>query len=338
LFLVTGAASVIRAVSPLKAVKDLVQFGEYFVAAYLLFDTFLAGDRRHLRWLLLAFLGTTTAIAGLAAAQYMDPGHEAFAVGGTFGNANVLGGYLALAVPLLAGIALWDLNTARRVWAGVLALGALGLILSGGAFAAVVLGVAFVAVLRGRAAFLAAAAILILATALVVPRLPRDNGEVLIDSVRLYDDRNAVSPRYTEWQAAVEMVRDHPFFGVGMGNYQDNIGRYYGILPQPTGKQEPDSQNLFLVLASTVGWTGLALFAGMLLFYGRGALQAWACSGDGLRRGTAAGAAGSLLAFGVAAVWSPLLVRGIGIPLALVFALAAAPADNGDGATAQPER
>ena len=44
---------------------------------------------------------------------------------------------------------------------------------------------------------------------------------------------------------------------------------------------------------------------------------------DPVERGAAIGLVGCLAAFAVNSVWSPLLVRGIGVPLALTLALAA---------------
>jgi ABC-type uncharacterized transport system permease subunit len=61
----------------------------------------------------------------------------------------------------------------------------------------------------------------------------------------------------------------------------------------------------------------------LLWFWARAAACAFAAR-DPWLRGAAAGLAGSVLAFAVNSVWSPLLVRGIGVPLAVVFGLIAA--------------
>jgi len=130
-----------------------------------------------------------------------------------------------------------------------------------------------------------------------------------------------VSLRYTEWQAAMVMIAENPWRGVGLGNYQDNIGGYFGVLPRPTGKVEADSENLYLVIASSAGLLGLAAFLGMLLTFGlKAARQAFVLS-EPRDRGMALGLLGAILGFSICSIWNPLLVRGIGIPLAIVFAL-----------------
>jgi hypothetical protein len=100
------------------------------------------------------------------------------------------------------------------------------------------------------------------------------------------------------------------------------------MLPSPVGKAEDDSQNLYLVLASSTGFAGLAAYLGMLGFFGVSALRRFVAAADPFERGLALGLAGSCLAFAVNSLWSPLLVRGIGIPLALVFALCLPPPEH----------
>jgi len=64
-------------------------------------------------------------------------------------------------------------------------------------------------------------------------------------------DRSAQS-RLDIWQASLEMIRDHPF-GVGPGNFYQNIGRY-----NPQYKNR-DAHNTYLRCASELGIPGLLL-------------------------------------------------------------------------------
>jgi O-antigen ligase len=121
------------------------------------------------------------------------------------------------------------------------------------------------------------------------------------------------------------MAGENPVLGVGAGNYQANIGMYFRAIPRPggqAGKAEPDSQNQYLVLASSVGWPGVVFL--LALFLGCGAAAASACNRlpPGPERGWALGLFGSILAIAISGNWSPFLIRGLGLPLAFLLCLA----------------
>ncbi len=323
-FILLGALSAKGAVAPLKSIKDIIQFAEYFVAAYMLAAN--VPDRAQVRRLLDVFLVVGTVVVLVGVGQYLVPGVKDFKVAGTFGNRNVFGGYLALVVPLMAGVALFETCGWRRVWLWSVVALALLVTLSGGALIAVAVALTVVATVRGRTAFAAVTAALIILTIVVLPRLPRQNAAVLNDSVRLFNDANEVSLRYTEWQAATVMIAENPWLGVGLGNYQDNIGGYFGVLPRPTGVVEHDSENLYMVLAGSVGLPGLACFLGLLFTFGVSAVRRFAGAVEPRDKGLALGVAGALLAYAICCLWSPLLVRGIGAPLAVLCAFTVLPA------------
>lgn len=323
LFVLLALASVSRAISRPNALKDVFQYVEYLVIAYTLFTWYLTDAKQRRRLVTLTALATTV-IVGVALVQYLSPGIVDFNVRGTFGNRNVLGGYLSLSLPLLFGLSLYERAMWRRTWYSLVIAGGLLTCLAGGAWIALAVALLVIAVLRSRIAFVAIACLLSVAVVLS-PNLPRDTIESARRSIALYNDDVEVAPRYTEWQAAGIMMVENATLGVGAGNYQANIGQYYGILPDPAGvKVEPDSQNLYLVIGATIGVTGLLCFGGMLAYFAIGALAVSLRTPDRFLQGLLTGAFGSLLAFSINAVWSPLLVRGIGIPLAIVFSLVSA--------------
>ncbi len=51
-------------------------------------------------------------------------------------------------------------------------------------------------------------------------------------------------------------------------------------------------------------------------------LRAFFAQRDGFEKGLALGLAGAVLSFAICCIWTPLLVRGIGIQLAVLFAWA----------------
>lgn len=303
------------------ALKDLAQYAEYFLLGHLLFAAYLRSSPHACRHALLALVASTAVTLALAAVQYADASADALHVRGTFGSRNVLGGYLALALPLFFGAAL----SARLVWPVRLALAlllavGLAVTLSGAAYFAVAGAVACLAAARGPKVFVPVAAALVAWQALVLPRLPRENDLAHFQSVALYGGGGAVERRYPDWQAAYSMALTHPWLGVGLGNYQKHVGQYYDNVPRQTGPSEPDIQNLYLVLAASAGFPALLAFLALLSCAARAARSA--PDTGGFAAALARAAAGSLAAFAFTAIWHPLLVRGIGLPLVFVLALA----------------
>lgn len=323
LFVLMGALSIIRADNRLAAAKDLFQWVEYFGVAFLLFASGLDRCVR-LRTACYVFFGIGTAIVGWAVVEYFIPSIPDVDVSASFGNRNVLGGFFSLLLPLMYGWLLWDRHWGRRIWLGTAIVAGVTVTLSGGSLLAIILSCAVLSLLRGQPVFIGYAAAVVLLLGVGLWHLPRENAWTLHESIAFFEPDGTPTQRYPEWQAALVMAEENPFLGVGLGNYQTNVGRYYGTVPNLAKAAEPDSQNLYLVLASSIGLPGLLFFAGTLLYFLMTGFAAAARGGadDAWMRGLAAGSAGALLAFSINCIWSPLLVRGIGIPLVLVMALA----------------
>lgn len=320
-FVVLTAVSFFGAEDRIAVAKEVFQMIEYFAIAYILFHAWVR-NRQDLIKLARIFMGVVSAIILLAIVQYFDSSRSAMDICSSFGNRNVLGGFLSLGVSVAFGLMMYDKGWKLRAWYAAIVVGGLGVNLSGASCIAMVLACAVVSALAGKRTFIIFAAIAIMATCFVLPNLPRENGTHLYDSVCLYNETEPdVSRRYPEWQAACEIIREHPLTGVGAGNYQRNIGRYYGIIPSPAGKAEPDSQNLYLVTGSSIGLPGLAAFVGLLLLFAGRATRFYLSARNGFGKGLSAGLLCALIAYMVNGLWSPLLVRGIGIPLALVLSM-----------------
>ena len=340
-FLVFGAVSVAAAEQRGEAVKNVVQWFFYFGMAWMAFRAALddASARRvMLRTAAVAALCTVllalaqfvrtagTEIVGGDVPWWLHPGEDVRAL---FGNRNVLAGFFALSLPFGAALALSS-GVARwmRVAGGVAALAGVCCTLSGAAAIALAVAVLAMAAMRGRAALACAFGAVLLTVVVVHPHLPRrtELADPWMDSIALHTPSGEVSRRYPDWECAWLMATESPWTGVGAGNYQKAISPYRRI-PTPPGAPEPDTQNLFLVLAASVGIPGALAFVAMLL---DGMARAAKATGgaDAGRGALALGAFGSLLAFCIAAIWHPLLVRGIGIPLAFVLAAADAVSMN----------
>lgn len=314
----------------MEVLKNTLQFGLCFLLLHVLVTDVLRRNPRALqRGMVLILAGLCINLA-LAAMQYLGADPDPLSVRGAFGNRNVLGGYLALTLPLcLAPLAL---GAGRPRWRllglAPLALG-LGVVLSGAAWIALAVAVAAGLLLLGRRIGVAvwALGLLVLVT-FAYPRLPRENNWTLLESIDVYDGMGAPTFRYPEWQVALNVIHDNPWRGVGAGNYQRQINRYYGLIPNPTGPQEPDIQNLYLVLGVSLGVPGLVAFLAMLGLGLRHAGIALRPPGtDPYVRIAAWGGACGLAAYALTAIWSPLLVRGVapllGVLLGALHGLAA---------------
>ncbi|MDD4016487.1 MAG: O-antigen ligase family protein [Kiritimatiellae bacterium] len=318
LFVALAAVSALTATNKAAALKDLIQYTEYFLVGALLFEAFLRGDTRAARHAMILLASVTALILGLALTQYFAPDADPLSVRGTFGNRNVLGGYLALALPLVFAGVLGIRNALLKAALALLLLAGLTVNLSGASYLAVAGVIACMAATRGPALFIPVAAALLVWQAAVLKHLPCENDLAHFQSLALYDGNGDVNRRYPDWQAAYSMALTHPWLGVGLGNYQKHVGQYYDNIPRKTGPSEPDIQNLYLVLAASAGLPALAAFLALLATAaGRAGIAA-----SRNRSALALGVSGSLCAFALTAVWHPLLVRGIGLPLVFALALA----------------
>lgn len=136
-------------------------------------------------------------------------------------------------------------------------------------------------------------------------------------------EQTVLSGRMAEWGAAIDMLgsRQRPIaaIGAGPGQYQSDVGGYFGVLPKG-GKLEPDFQNQYLVIATELGLSGLFAFVLMLWISIVGARKALTELADGLPD-IASGLLGSMAALVVANLFGSTLVRGTSVTIALVVSL-----------------
>jgi hypothetical protein len=140
-------------------------------------------------------------------------------------------------------------------------------------------------------------------------------------SLRISSATQKVRKEYVEWQASLgwNIPRERAFAtGVGPGNYQINIGPYYGGLPNEE-KMPPDSNNLYLVQAVSLGALGLgALLWTIGHFFG----MAWVTARSWRDDWLAAALVGALCSWFFVNLFHAMIVRGAGLMLAFFFALA----------------
>lgn len=202
-----------------------------------------------------------------------------------------------------------------------------------GGLAGVGTGLGVAVALRRRWAWLLLALLLIMGAVFVVLGggrvLPAVVGQRLSDFVpyleladvrgmHVTDENYAVVERLAHWQAALDMLSDHPLLGVGVGNYVPVYPAY--ALP---GWQEPlgHAHNYYLHVAAEIGLLGLSAY---LLFVLASFWHVWRVLGgvSGHWRGMALGILGVLGAFAVHSFFDNLFVHGMNMHLAILLGVA----------------
>jgi len=321
-----------------EAAKEIIQYFEYFLVVYLLYLN-NARKPEGFRRIAYTLLFANTAVIAVGLVQYISPAwvevlpapladvfsaDSPFEVRATFGNRNVLAGYLALMLPLMWGIVMSHRSIFVRLWLAVLTVAGLVITLSGGVMLAIVFAILMITFIRSEKAFAIVAVIGLVACIYLAPQLPMKNGNVLRDSVLLYK-RDAPWPwqqKYVEWQAALNAINSNPVTGVGIGNYQLNINRYYlDIEKPPENLMEPDAVNGWMVTGVTLGVPGLLLLLWMLLSFQKRASMHYGAAEPGIVKGFCLGVYGAIGSFMIASLFTNLLVRGVGIAFVIMVAL-----------------
>jgi len=346
-FLGAGVLSASFAESPPTAAKELLRWAELllvYVAA-----TNLLRERGSLRLAVWAVLAAGASEALLGAVQFFTRiGPPSFQIGpflrayGTFGQPNPYAGYLGMILPLAAALGvcwrpgrrdwLW-----RASWLAVALLGAaVAMSLSRGAWMGLALAGVVVAVLASRrvAALVAGGAgvgtvVVVLGAFNLLPALVAQRIGSAVAYFRVFDARGvypfpeiwAIVERMAHWQAAWEMLVDHPLVGVGPGHY---VVAYpeYAILPywkDPLGH----AHNVYLNVGAEMGLIGLAAYLAMLaswLWVGLVVVRRLGrAEPGGLRRALAVGVVASLAAAAVHNVFDNLYVHGMNVHVGLLL-------------------
>ncbi len=276
------------------------------------------------RWdrlvVLLAVAATASSVVGLW--QYLhgaaDLGHR---LRGLANHYMTFAGWTLIVVLVLIGDAAFTRDRRRLLWtvpAVLLCVTALVLSLTRGVWIGLAAGLVLAAVLRKPAALLALPVVAgLLAVALPTPVRARAVSIFDLDDPSNYD-------RLCMAEAGIEMLRDHPWFGVGLGMVKPSY-QWYRVADAPRSRV-PHLHNNVLQIAAERGLAGLAAYLAILAVFFTHAINA-------LRRAAPAlepPLASSLIAiFGItvagmfeynwgdAEIWIPTLVL-LAVPFALV--------------------
>jgi hypothetical protein len=279
-------------------------------------------------------------VVAYALFQYVTAG-DPQAVKSLFQSRTAYSGFLALVLPLFFGMVLWSELTWERIWCGLLAvLGGLTILAPPVIWVVAIVFVTMGATWGRRHLSLKvtlAVATFMLITVTLVPL----NRQVFRETLNPYEEGPIfkvmeiggesagdqaqgpiIKKRWIEWMPALNMLADNFVLGVGTGNYQLNIGQpqYYGFLPN-VKKSEPDTNNLYLVTAGSMGLAGLVCLMAFVGHFWRLAGNLWLHAQTPFSRALACGLYGACVALLIVNLFTSVFVRGTALAWALVFAL-----------------
>jgi O-antigen ligase len=313
-------------------------------------------DARWSKALVFVFLSTGALAALQGIYQFLlQAGPEEFVLFGrflraygTFEQPNPYAGYLGLTFPLAAGLVVAAVATVGKrvtgwwlVWAagtGALMLIAIVMSWSRGAWlgvaAAAVSMFAAAAARRGRVALLGALFAFILVYALIGGGLSLAPSSIVqrfadflpylgvadVRGVEVTDANFAVLERMAHWQSALEMWKDHPWLGVGIGNYESVYAQYaLPLWALPLGH----AHNYYLNVAAEAGFLGLVAY---LFLWGAALLVSWRATrrATGWYWGVALGVLGVLVHLSVHNFFDNLYVHGMYLHVAILLGIGTA--------------
>jgi O-antigen ligase len=142
-----------------------------------------------------------------------------------------------------------------------------------------------------------------------------------VRTVQVTSENFAVVERMAHWQAGWYMFLDHPWLGVGAGNYAEAYATYFvGPWPEALGH----AHNFYLNLLAELGIMGGALLVLILfLAFARlgSALLATEDQSRGFWRALLAGCVGGLVVFSVHNMFDSLFVHSVNVQVGVLLGL-----------------
>jgi hypothetical protein len=133
------------------------------------------------------------------------------------------------------------------------------------------------------------------------------------------DNKCHIKNRYIEMQASLNMLSENTLLGVGLGNFQNQIGSFYNELPK-INTAEINQHNGYLIVASTMGILGLSAL--LWLFF-----LAWKQAKEKFKyqtkdRNIFLGLVGSILSCMIECLFSDFFVASLLTPFIFIIYLA----------------
>jgi putative inorganic carbon (HCO3(-)) transporter len=334
------------------AIKESLKWLELLIALVIVVD--LAREASAARWIIGAMLVAGAAEATYGAVQFItDSGPGAFQIQGAlrafghFDQPNPFAGYLTMILPLALCMGISRANPRPFRW---LALGATALIAAGvglsqsrGAWLGAAVAAACLLLAWSRftrrlliPGVLGAALAVALAISGLLPPAILDRLAQTIEYFGVFDVRTvevtsenwAIVERMAHWQAGWYMFLDHPWLGVGAGNYGQAYPDYFvGSWRDALGH----AHNYYINILAELGLVGgctLLLLLGLAFRQLGGALVRSEGRRNNFWRAVLAGVFGGLVVFCVHNMFDSLFVHSVNIQVGVLLGLGLLAADR----------
>lgn len=292
----------------IRHVAELKRWLDPIVIYFLFFH--LVKDRRRWKTIVVLVMVGVTIAALLAVHDYMGVREgtslEKSRVGGIAGQPNILGAFFVYYMFLFAGFWLERMNRPKAWWLlapFLLCFRGIMVTFSRGAYLAFAQGLMGLAFFKNKALFVLAC--LGIGFALLNPWILPEGIRYRLETT--FKDQNQLASPYATgiedlqqeldpsaglrlviWQGAMDMIKERPWLGVGLGRFQREIMEY-APLDRPR-----DAHNAYLITAAELGVPALAFFLITVLMMFRITRTVYRRHADPFIRTTALGFLGGL--------------------------------------------
>ncbi len=198
-------------------------------------------------------------------------------VSAAFPNPNLLGIYMSAFIPLVAGLAILYFkgkNKALMSFLTILALVGMFLTFSRGAGLAVYLVILFLCIAGRKKLLISALVAVILIFPFVMPKdIKKWAKEVNYNPIVFMLNQDRISI----YNNTINMIKHHPFIGVGVNTFSLNYGKYKTESAEKYA-HTPDtiySHDIYLQMAGEIGLLGLAVFFWFLFLIFKNAVSCY---------------------------------------------------------------
>jgi len=234
-------------------------------------------DKKHIiRILLSVFFGatlvSTDALWQIAFGKDFIRGNELKSAIGlirataSFPNPNVFGVYLCAITPLIIGLSLfYSKGKTKLLMLAVSALAVTGIVLTFSRSSALGLFIAvlFISIVRRNKIIISLLLSILIISPFIMPNKIKDWAKSINYNPIIF---MLNADRVSIYRNAVNMIRHHPFIGVGVNTFSKNYSTYK--LPETPGAESAPhvyAHNIFLHMAGDIGLLGLVSFLWMII-------------------------------------------------------------------------
>jgi O-antigen ligase len=223
-------------------------------------------------------------------------------VAGTWVSFNDFAWYLTFILPLALSLLFSHIRSIYKYVCGIaLVLGCGSLMWTNSRGGWISFGMAAIFVLiftfgkiRGKWALVRTVISMMVITILITPIYPRLSEKLYVRFAG--EDKGSAESRITQFEVAYNMIKAHPFTGVGLNNYTE-VMKDYDTTPEGLDTITPHAvHNIFLLLAAETGILGISVFLWIVAAILDEGIR-WGARQDGFVSYAVVGLAGGIIAF-----------------------------------------